>query len=281
MGTRFDDRITSNPITFVPNARIVHIEIDQTEINKMKKADIAINADLADILPDLAKLTKQTNDLSSWHVLIASLKEKYQLKSNKSDKFLMNDVISFVNSGNENSIVVSDVGQHQMFAALYFKFGNGRLINSGGAGTMGFAIPAAIGAKLAKPDQRVLCFVGDGGFQMTNQELITLSTVPKGIKMIILNNNYLGMVRQWQELFHEKRYSFVNLDNSPDFEILTQAYGIKSVVINNSADLNDNADKFLDMENYVFICNVAKEQNVYPMIPPGGSIKDIKIQEEK
>jgi acetolactate synthase-1/2/3 large subunit len=277
MGTRFDDRITSNPETFIPNAKIIHVELDKNEINKMKTADVVINADLTDVLQQLAVQSKLTSDLSKWHDTVKKLKEHYQLKLSESNQLQMRDVISFINNENENEIVVSDVGQHQMFTALYYKFKTGRLINSGGAGTMGFALPAAIGAKIASPDKRVICFVGDGGFQMTNQELITLSTVPKGIKFVLLNNNYLGMVRQWQELFHDKRYSYVNLENSPDFELLVKSYGLVPITINNHNDLVENQTKFIDNQNYVFICNIETEENVYPMIPPGGSIKDIKL----
>lgn len=277
LGVRFDDRITSNPQTFIPNAKIIHVEIDPTEINKMKPATIALNSDLKTILNQFNNLEKVTKDLNSWFDHLIKLKKTFPLKLNSSKTLQMRDVIIKANLNNENSLVVSDVGQHQMFVAQYFKFKTGKLINSGGSGTMGFAIPAAIGMKIAAPLKRVLCFVGDGGFQMTNQELITLSTIPQGIKFILLNNSYLGMVRQWQELFHSKRYSFVDLENSPNFTDLAKAYNLEAVVINNLDDLEKAAEKFTNNQNYLFICNVEKEENVFPMIPSGKSIKEMEI----
>ena len=278
-GMRFDDRVTGNPQKFVPNAKIIHIDIDPAEIGKNKLIDVPIVGDLKNVLADLnEKAPKVSND--EWLKYIKKLKKDYSLKYRKTedDILIPQEILSEIDKITKgNVIVATDVGQHQMWAAQYLTFNNPySILTSGGAGTMGFGLPAAIGAQVANPNKKVLAVVGDGGFQMTFQELMLIKEYNLPVKIFIINNSYLGMVRQWQELFHEKRYSSVDLSYNPDFIKIGEAYGIKSIQLTNKKDLKKNLKKILESDEAVLVeCIVEKEENVYPMIPAGKDVSYI------
>ena len=274
-GIRFDDRITGNPDKFCKNAKIIHIDIDPAEIGKNKKPDIPIVGDLKNILTEINGKLKDKNN-KEWHEKIKEWKEEYPLIYKKQDesKLCPQEVLEKINSiVKGEAIIVTDVGQHQMWAAQYLDYEKPNTIcTSGGAGTMGFGLPAAIGAQVAKPKEKVITIVGDGGVQMNIQELMVVKQYNLPVKIVILNNSYLGMVRQWQEMFNEKRYSFVDLEHNPDFVKLGEAYGIKSVELSKPEDLVQ-MEELLNTDGPVLInCIVEKEENVFPMIPSGTSV---------
>ena len=278
-GMRFDDRVTGNPQKFVPNAKIIHIDIDPAEIGKNKLIDVPIVGDLKNVLTDLnEKAPKVSYD--EWLKQIKKWKKEYSLTYRKTedDILIPQEILSEIDKITKgNVIVATDVGQHQMWAAQYLTFNNPySILTSGGAGTMGFGLPAAIGAQVANPNKKVLAVVGDGGFQMTFQELMLIKEYNLPVKIFIINNSYLGMVRQWQELFHEKRYSSVDLSYNPDFIKIGEAYGIKSIQLKNKKDLKKNLKKILESDEAVLVeCIVEKEENVYPMIPAGKDVSCI------
>ena len=278
-GMRFDDRVTGNPQKFVPNAKIIHIDIDPAEIGKNKLIDVPIVGDLKNVLTDLnEKAPKASHD--EWLKQIKKWKKEYSLTYRKTedDILIPQEILSEIDKITKgNVIVATDVGQHQMWAAQYLTFNNPySILTSGGAGTMGFGLPAAIGAQVANPNKKVLAVVGDGGFQMTFQELMLIKEYNLPVKIFIINNSYLGMVRQWQELFHEKRYSSVDLSYNPDFIKIGEAYGIKSIQLKNKKDLKKNLKKILESDEAVLVeCIVEKEENVYPMIPAGKDVSCI------
>ena len=278
-GMRFDDRVTGNPQKFVPNAKIIHIDIDPAEIGKNKLIDVPIVGDLKNVLTDLnEKAPKVSYD--EWLKQIKKWKKEYSLTYRKTedDILIPQEILSEIDKITKgNVIVATDVGQHQMWAAQYLTFNNPySILTSGGAGTMGFGLPAAIGAQVANPNKKVLAVVGDGGFQMTFQELMLIKEYNLPVKIFIINNSYLGMVRQWQELFHEKRYSSVDLSYNPDFIKIGEAYGIKSIQLTNKKDLKKNLKKILESDEAVLVeCIVEKEENVYPMIPAGKDVSCI------
>ena len=278
-GMRFDDRVTGNPQKFVPNAKIIHIDIDPAEIGKNKLIDVPIVGDLKNVLTDLnEKAPKVSYD--EWLKQIKKWKKEYSLTYRKTedDILIPQEILSEIDKITKgNVIVATDVGQHQMWAAQYLTFNNPySILTSGGAGTMGFGLPAAIGAQVANPNKKVLAVVGDGGFQMTFQELMMVKEYNLPVKIFIINNSYLGMVRQWQELFHEKRYSSVDLSYNPDFIKIGEAYGIKSIQLKNKKDLKKNLKKILESDEAVLVeCIVEKEENVYPMIPAGKDVSCI------
>ena len=278
-GMRFDDRVTGNPQKFVPNAKIIHIDIDPAEIGKNKLIDVPIVGDLKNVLTDLnEKAPKVSYD--EWLKQIKKWKKEYSLTYRKTedDILIPQEILSEIDKITKgNVIVATDVGQHQMWAAQYLTFNNPySILTSGGAGTMGFGLPAAIGAQVANPNKKVLAVVGDGGFQMTFQELMLIKEYKLPVKIFIINNSYLGMVRQWQELFHEKRYSSVDLSYNPDFIKIGEAYGIKSIQLKNKKDLKKNLKKILESDEAVLVeCIVEKEENVYPMIPAGKDVSCI------
>ena len=278
-GMRFDDRVTGNPQKFVPNAKIIHIDIDPAEIGKNKLIDVPIVGDLKSVLKDFnEKVPKASHD--EWLKYIKKLKKDYSLKYRKTedDILIPQEILSEIDKITKgNVIVATDVGQHQMWAAQYLTFNNPySILTSGGAGTMGFGLPAAIGAQVANPNKKVLAVVGDGGFQMTFQELMLIKEYNLPVKIFIINNSYLGMVRQWQELFHEKRYSSVDLSYNPDFIKIGEAYGIKSIQLTNKKDLKKHLKKILEYDEAVLVeCIVEKEENVYPMIPAGKDVSCI------
>ena len=278
-GMRFDDRVTGNPQKFVPNAKIIHIDIDPAEIGKNKLIDVPIVGDLKNVLTDLnEKAPKVSHD--EWLKQIKKWKKDYSLiyRKTKDDILIPQEILSEIDKITKgNVIVATDVGQHQMWAAQYLTFNNPySILTSGGAGTMGFGLPAAIGAQVANPNKKVLAVVGDGGFQMTFQELMLIKEYNLPVKIFIINNSYLGMVRQWQELFHEKRYSSVDLSYNPDFIKIGEAYGIKSIQLTNKKDLKKHLKKILESDEAVLVeCIVEKEENVYPMIPAGKDVSYI------
>ena len=278
-GMRFDDRVTGNPQKFVPNAKIIHIDIDPAEIGKNKLIDVPIVGDLKNVLTDLnEKAPKVSYD--EWLKQIKKWKKEYSLTYRKTedDILIPQEILSEIDKITKgNVIVATDVGQHQMWTAQYLTFNNPySILTSGGAGTMGFGLPAAIGAQVANPNKKVLAVVGDGGFQMTFQELMLIKEYNLPVKIFIINNSYLGMVRQWQELFHEKRYSSVDLSYNPNFIKIGEAYGIKSIQLKNKKDLKKNLKKILESDEAVLVeCIVEKEENVYPMIPAGKDVSCI------
>ena len=278
-GMRFDDRVTGNPLKFLPNANIIHIDIDPAEIGKNKLIDVPIVGDLKNVLAELnRKIPKLSH--TKWLDEVAKLKKKYSLTFRKTedDVLIPQEILFEINKLTKGEVIVAtDVGQHQMWSAQFIKFNNPySILTSGGAGTMGFGLPAAIGAQVANPNKKVLAVVGDGGFQMTFQELMLIKEYNLPVKIFIINNSYLGMVRQWQELFHEKRYSSVDLSYNPDFIKIGEAYGIKSIQLTNKKDLKKHLKKILESDEAVLVeCIVEKEENVYPMIPAGKDVSCI------
>ena len=278
-GMRFDDRVTGNPQKFLPNAKIIHIDIDPAEIGKNKLIDVPIVGDLKNVLADLNEKAPKVSH-EEWLKYIKKLKKDYSLIYRKTEDNILipQEILSEIDKITKgNVIVATDVGQHQMWAAQFLTFNNPySILTSGGAGTMGFGLPAAIGAQVANPNKKVLAVVGDGGFQMTFQELMLIKEYNLPVKIFIINNSYLGMVRQWQELFHEKRYSSVDLSYNPDFIKIGEAYGIKSIQLTNKKDLKKHLKKILESDEAVLVeCIVEKEENVYPMIPAGKDVSCI------
>jgi acetolactate synthase-1/2/3 large subunit len=280
-GMRFDDRVTGNLKTYAPNAKKIHIDIDPAEINKNVKVDVALVGDLRKILQELLPQLAPANHME-WIEHIRSLKGDTAVRDiqNLPDNghlyaaHVINDLWN--ETRGRDTIIVTDVGQHQMWEAQYYKHENRRsLITSGGLGTMGFALPAAIGAKVARPDADVWVVVGDGGFQMTMAELATIVQENVKVNIAIINNGYLGMVRQWQEFFYERNYEATPL-LSPDFEKLGQAYGIRSVVINKRADVIPAVRAAHAHQGPVLIdFKVEQEDTVYPMVAAGAALHEM------
>ena len=278
VGARFDDRVTGNVKTFAPNAKKVHIEIDPAEINKNVVVDVAILGDTKEILGKLlSKLEPQKRP--DWIAQINEWKEKYPLRFVQGEGTLKPQyVISSINEILEdNSFVVADTGQHQMWSAQYIKTRRGRgFFTSGGLGTMGYGFPAAIGAQVANPESLVVAIVGDGGFQMNCQELATVAVYNLPVKICIINNGYLGMVRQWQDLFLNKRYSHTNINQGPDFVKLAEAFDVKALRVTKPEEVLPALQEAKDYPGSVLIdFIVEKEENVFPMVPAGGSIYEM------
>ena len=278
-GVRFDDRIAGNPSKFIENAKVIHIDIDPAEIDKNKRADVPIVGDLKQVLSEINQAVEpQTH--REWVEKVIEWKKEYPLGHRKvgEDKLLPQEILQAIDDILKgDAIIVTDVGQHQMWAAQYFTYQNpDSIVTSGGAGTMGFGLPAAIGAQIGAPDKKVVLIVGDGGFQMTVQELMMIKQYNLPVKVVILNNSYLGMVRQWQELFKDRRYSFVNLEVNPDFIKIADAYGIKNAKLTNKEDLRTKLkDLILSDEGVLIECVVEKEENVFPMIPAGKTVSQM------
>ena len=284
VGMRFDDRVTGTLNTYAKQAKIIHIEIDPAEINKNVKVDVALLGDAKKILRLLTHIVSP-NKHKEW---VKEFKKADAIENKKvihSDLYpekpglTMGEVVRRVAEyTNNDAVVVSDVGQHQMSAARYSRFKHSRShITSGGLGTMGYGLPAAVGAKLGEPNREVVVFSGDGGFQMTIQELGTIAQEKLGVKMVILNNHFLGMVRQWQELFFEKRYSFTEI-LSPDFVKVADAYGIPGILISDRSKLDDAIKTMFETKGpYLLEVNIEKEDNVFPMVPQGASVSEILL----
>jgi acetolactate synthase-1/2/3 large subunit len=285
IGMRFDDRVTGKVAAYARQAKIVHLEVDPAEINKIIHADAPV---LGNAKKSLRMLIDNVNPNShqDW------LAEFHACDKIEYDKVISHDVYPkkvgltmgevvriASEKTNDDAVLVTDVGQQQMIASRYFKFNQSRSnVTSGGLGTMGYGVPAAMGAKIGQPDRVVFAMVGDGGFQMTIQELGTISQYEIGVKIIVLNNNFLGMVRQWQQLFFEKRYSFTEMKN-PDFVGIAKAYGLASQKVTSRDQLEGAIQEMLDHKGpYVLEVVVEQEDNVFPMIPTGASISDIILE---
>ena len=278
-GIRFDDRITGNPETFCPNAKIIHIDIDPAEIGKNKRVDVPIVGDLKNVLERFNKSIDQENN-HEWIQQINEWKSEYPFSygNSKEGRLMPQGVLESIDKIIQGQAIVStDVGQNQMWAAQYLTFNKpNSILTSGGSGTMGYGLPAAIGARVAQPKKKVLAVVGDGGFQMTYQELMMVKQYNLPIKVIIINNSYLGMVRQWQEMFNDRRYSFVDLSINPDFDKIAQAYDIDYARIEREDQLGHELACLIESNKPVIIeCIVEKEANVFPMIPAGTSVAKI------
>ncbi|WP_320047577.1 biosynthetic-type acetolactate synthase large subunit [uncultured Ilyobacter sp.] len=277
LGMRFDDRIVGDPDKFAPHAKKIHVDIDAAEINKNVKIDLPLIGDAKDVLEDLLNAGIEA-DFSEW----LEKCESYILDEDSQGDCL-NQVSTVKYLGDilpDSSIVVTDVGQHQMFTAQHFKFKQPlSFCTSGGAGTMGYGLPAAIGAQVGNPDKRVIAIIGDGGFQMNQQELIVLKQYNLPVKIFILNNGTLGMVRQWQELFNQKRYSEVILDVNPDFVKLAEANGLRGVRVNSVEELKQIEEMINDDLPLLVDVVVPRECNVYPIIPAGKSFSETIIGE--
>lgn len=272
LGSRFDDRVVSNPAKFAKNAVVAHIDIDAAELGKIVKTDIPILSDLKVALSRLLQLNKVKTDFNDWIKTVIENKEKAPFTYEPQNHDIRpQETIKLIGEYTQgDAIIVTDVGQHQMWVAQYYPYKNARqLITSGGMGTMGFGIPAAIGAKLAQPNKNVIVFVGDGGFQMTNQELALLNGYGITIKVVLINNHSLGMVRQWQESFFEERRSQSVFDVEPNFQLLAEAYGIKHVKLDNPKTLADDLKIITEDEPMLIEVLISKSEHVLPMIPAG------------
>jgi acetolactate synthase I/II/III large subunit len=284
IGMRFDDRVTGNLKKYAQNATIIHIEIDEAEINKNVPVDVEINNDAKEALRHLITLVKE-NSFEKWirefRICDKTEYEKVVIPETKPGvgQIRMGEVVRIVSEITKGeAIIVTDVGQNQMVAARYYKFTKpNTFVTSGGMGTMGFGLPGGIGATLGCPDKPVITFVGDGGFQMTMQELGTIMQYKIPVKIIILNNNFLGMVRQWQDMFFEKRYASVALPN-PDFVAIAKAYNIKSKRVDVREDLKEILVEMISENGpYLVEITVENEANVFPMVEPGAAISDIRL----
>ena len=285
VGMRFDDRVTGNLNTYAKQAKIIHLEIDPAEIDKNVKCDIALLGDVKSTLPKLTKLVNN-NTHDKW---LKTFSDYYKIEYDKvihneinptKIGLTMAEVIKEINiATNGNAVIVTDVGQHQMVACRYAKFNDSKSnVTSGGLGTMGFALPAALGAKMGAPEREVVAVIGDGGYQMTIQELGTIFQTGSAVKIVVLNNDFLGMVRQWQQMFFEKRYASTELIN-PDFVMIAKGYNIEANKVSKRSELTLAVKKMIESKKPYFLeVKVEKEDNVFPMIPTGASVSEIRLQ---
>ena len=285
VGMRFDDRVTGRLDKYAKQAKVIHLDIDPAEIDKNVKATVPVWGDCKETLPMLTELiTRKTHPEWLGRFKDAYTKEVEAVIHDElnptSEALTMGEVLKILNElTGGNAVIVTDVGQHQMVACRYARFNQSRSnVTSGGLGTMGFGLPAAIGAKYGAPDRTVVAVIGDGGFQMTLQELGTIMQFGAEIKILILNNRFLGMVRQWQQLFHDKRYSFVDI-TSPDFVTLAKAYHIEGQSVSNRAQLRNALETMLQHKgSYLLEVFTGKENNVFPMVPQGCSVSEIRLK---
>lgn len=285
VGMRFDDRVTGNLETYAKQAKIIHLEIDPSEVDKNVKVDLPVLGDCKQSLADIAMLVDPAKH-NAWIAGFAPYQEKEQYKVIEAalhpteGPILMGEVVRKVSeAANNEAIMVTDVGQNQMFACRYFKFTKPRsVVTSGGCGTMGFGIPAAMGACYGAPDRTVCMFAGDGGLQMTIQEFGCIMEHQIPVKMILLNNNFLGNVRQWQYMFFNKRYSFTPMTN-PDYELIAKGYGIPCRTVVEREDLDGAIREMLDTEGpFLLQVAVKEEDNILPMTPPGGNVDEMLLE---
>jgi len=294
LGVRFDDRVTGRLAAFAPHAKVIHVDIDPAEIGKNRAADLPVVGDLRRVLPKLVKVLAELKPTEAaanhesrqnWKSRVNGWKQEHPYDRNTAGdvirpQHLMAEIDRL--SGGK-AIVCSDVGQHQMWAAQLIRYNDPRLwINSGGLGSMGFGMPSAIGAQFARPDKLVFAIMGDGGFQMSIPELATIASYGLPVKMIVMNNGYLGMVRQWQELFYNNRLNAVTLDCFPQAEMLAGAYGIKGKTIDKPHQLATAIEEAVH-EPGPFLLNVmvSPHENVYPMVPAGGAINEMVLGQPK
>ncbi|WP_321375083.1 biosynthetic-type acetolactate synthase large subunit [uncultured Draconibacterium sp.] len=285
VGMRFDDRVTGKVSEYAKKAKIVHLEIDPAEVDKIIKTDVSVLGDAKKALKMLIDNVKENNHdswLEEFKKCDAIENEKVIQKDLHPTKpgLTMGEAVRIASEKtNHEAILVTDVGQHQMIAQRYFKFKNSRSnVTSGGLGTMGFGLPASMGAQLGAPGRTVVAMIGDGGFQMTIQELGTIAQNKLPVKIMLLNNNFLGMVRQWQQLFFEKRYSFTELHN-PDFIMIAKGFGIDGHTVDKRENLEDSIQKMIDHDGpYLLEVKIEKEDNVFPMVPTGASVSDVILE---
>jgi len=287
VGMRFDDRVTGRLDKYAKQAKLIHLDIDPSEIDKNVKADVPVWGDCKETLPLLSKLLEQ-KVYPQW---LQKFREYEKMEMDKvihdelnptGEILTMGEVINTLNELSKGvAVIVTDVGQHQMVACRYAKYNQSKSnITSGGLGTMGYALPASIGAYYGAPDRKIVAIIGDGGFQMTLQELGTIMQFKPDVKILILNNNFLGMVRQWQQLFHEKRYSFVDIQ-SPDFVQVAKGFGIPGKSISRREELKSSLEEFLNSKGtYLLEVMVGKENNVFPMVPQGRGVAEIVLCKE-
>jgi acetolactate synthase-1/2/3 large subunit len=284
VGMRFDDRVTGDLKRYARQAKVIHLELDPAEINKIMKCEVALLGDCKEslgLLVEAVSAGRHDEWISQFRELEAEERKMVVANYLSPTKvgLTMGEVIHNINEfKSDDAVLVTDVGQHQMVAWRYFDYRTTRTqVTSGGLGTMGFGLPAALGAQLPDYNRQVICVLGDGGIQMTIQELGTIMQTKAPVKVVLLNNNFLGMVRQWQQLFYEKRYSFTELDN-PDFQKIAEAYGFKASKVDGRADLRGAiADMFLHDGPYFLEVVVEKEENVFPMVPSGCSVEEIRL----
>ncbi|MBR3443690.1 MAG: biosynthetic-type acetolactate synthase large subunit [Bacteroidaceae bacterium] len=284
IGMRFSDRVTGSLKTYAKQAKVIHLDIDRSEINKNVKTDVAVVADCKESLPAITALI-QKGDHREWRDSFKPLDEKERVKVIEpaihptEGPLLMGEVVNAVAEATKgDAVLVTDVGQNQLFATRYFRYPKRRSIcTSGGLGTMGYGMPAAIGATFGAPDRTVVCFMGDGGFQMCIEELGTIMEQQAPVKMILMNNNYLGNVRQWQDMFWQRRKSFTRMMN-PCYELIAQGYGIPYACVTERKDLAAAVDKMLSTQGpYILECAILEDDNVLPMTPPGKSVNDMML----
>lgn len=285
IGARFDDRVTGKVSAFAQNAKVIHFDIDPGEINKVRRADVSIVGNCAEALEALLPLVDETQDISEWRAQLDAWRSDMPLEFNDGAQdgtlhaeWVIREIARLTD---RNVVVTTDVGQHQMWAAQHFGMRSPRqFITSGGLGTMGFGLPAAIGASFGVgPDKDVWCISGDGSFQMCIQELIVATIYKLPVKIAILNNTFLGMVRQWQEMFWQKHYSSVDMERAPDFVLVAEAYGMLGLRCDNVADVEATIRKAMETEGPVLMdFRVVKETNVYPMIPSGQTVGDMIVR---
>lgn len=285
VGMRFDDRVTGRLDKYAKQAKVIHLDIDPAEIDKNVKTEVAVWGDCKETLPMLTALIEKKNH-SDWLNQFKQYQEQEEEACIKKElhpekgSITMGEVINLLNQAtNGDAIIVTDVGQHQMVACRYAKFNQSKSkITSGGLGTMGFALPAAIGAKFGAPHRPVIAIIGDGGIQMTIQELGTIMQSKVNIKIVILNNRFLGMVRQWQQLFHDKRYSFVDIE-SPDYVAVANGYRIAGKKVEQREELESSLSEMLNHPgSFLLEIMVGKEDNVFPMVPQGCSVSEIRLK---
>ena len=288
IGMRFDDRVTGRLDKYAKQAKVIHLDIDPSEIDKNVKTTVPVWGDCKETLPLLTELVQQ-KVYPQWLQRFNDCMKKEEEKCIKdemnpaSDILTMGEVIDAINELTKgNAVIVTDVGQHQMVACRYAKYNQSKSnITSGGLGTMGYALPAAIGAKYGAPERTVIAIIGDGGIQMTIQELGTIMQFKPDVKIIILNNKFLGMVRQWQELFHKNRYSFVDIE-SPDFVMVAKGYGIEGKSVYKREDVKNALKEMLDHKgSYLLEVIVGKENNVFPMVPQGRGVAEVVLCKEE